>query len=102
MARVRDKISVATVDIEALQRALRDVTKPQGPWSARGLSLAAGGKADLVRDILRGENKNPSAETIVGLAREMKRDLAEFVKGSGQTAPAGKIRWHPWQARKHP
>lgn len=39
----------------------------------------------MVRDILRGENKNPSAQVVVGLARAMKRDLAEFIRGQVPT-----------------
>jgi len=77
---------MSSVDLEALLDALRQETKPVGAWSQRGLSLAAGGKADLVRDLLRGENKNPGPDTVVGLARAMKRDLAEFI--IGEVAPA--------------
>jgi len=78
---MRHNSAVPTVDLEALQAAIREETKPLGPWTQRGLSLAAGGKADLVRDIMRGGNRNPSADILVGLARAMKRDLAEFVRG---------------------
>lgn len=80
-----------TVDLEALQAAIRQETKPSGQWTQRGLSLAAGGKADLVRDIMRGGNRNPSADILVGLARAMKRDLAEFVKGEPPAASARPI-----------
>jgi SOS-response transcriptional repressor LexA len=92
---MRHKHLVSKLDLEALQAALRAETKPNGQWSQRGLSLAAGGKADLVRDILRGENRNPSADILVGLARAMKRDLAEFVRGeltpAAASSPAPKI-----------
>jgi transcriptional regulator with XRE-family HTH domain len=82
---------VTTVNLEALQSALREETRPIGVWSQRALSIEAGGKADLVRDILRGENKNPSADILLGLARAMKRDLAEFVRGEAPAkASAGK------------
>lgn len=82
IARAGDKWPVSNTDLEALKAALTAETGGDGPWSARGLSKAAGGKPDLVRDILRGENRNPSADVVVGLARAMKRDLAEFIKGA--------------------
>lgn len=84
--RAGDKRGVSTLDLEALKAALRAETGADGKWSARGLSMAAGGKPDLVRDILRGENKNPSADVVVRLAREMKRDLKEFVKGQAPSS----------------
>jgi SOS-response transcriptional repressor LexA len=97
MSRKCDKGDMSSVDLDALLAALREETKPIGTWSGRGLSLAAGGKADLVRDLLRGENKSPGPDTVVGLARAMKRDLAEFIKGEVTAADrsvAAKI-WLP-------
>lgn len=80
--RAGDKLPVSTIDLEALKAALAEATSDAGDWSARGLSKAAGGGPDLVRDILRGENKNPSADVVVGLARAMKVDLKAFIRGT--------------------
>lgn len=89
--RFPDNVTVETLDLEALLAALTAETKPNGSWSGEGLSKAAGGKRDLVRDLLRGSNKNPSADVVVGLARAMKRDLKEFIKGPAPSPspPAG-------------
>lgn len=81
LSRKCDKAHMSTVDLSALIQALHEATKPVGPWSREGLSKAAGGKRDLVRDLLRGQNTNPGPDTVVGLARAMNRDLADFIVG---------------------
>jgi len=70
---------VVNIDFEALKRAIIEETAPGGPWSKEGLSKAAGGNRDLVRDLLRKGSGKLRADTVVGLAKAMKRDLAEFV-----------------------
>lgn len=79
-SRICDKQRMAIIDIEALQAILTEETKPAGKWSREGLSRESGGKRDLVRDILRGENKNPSADTVVGIMRSLGRDIKEVIK----------------------
>lgn len=85
-----------TLNLDALKRALLQETKPSGNWSREALSKAAGGKRDLVRDILRGTNKKPSADHVVLLAKAMNRDLAEFIDPSSSFQPLGRgKKWLP-------
>lgn len=57
------------VNLPALRRLLVESTGPGRPWTRRALSLAAtGGKnPDLVRDLLRGSIRRPSADALHGL-----------------------------------
>jgi len=75
------KLTMSEVDIDALKKALSEATGP-GKRSARALSLAVSKSPDFVRDIIRGTNKNPNAASIVAIARELRRDLAEFIPGT--------------------
>lgn len=73
------------IDVEALKSAILEATTGEDKrFSQRKLSLAAsGGKnADLVRDLLsRGQDKQISFTTAIGLAEALGVDISNFTKG---------------------
>lgn len=68
----------AGVDIERVKQVLRDATSPEGPFTQRGLSKAAGLDRDAVYDILNDRNQNPTIGSLASLAEAMGKDLAVF------------------------
>lgn len=77
----------------AMPKVLKDQLKyavendPQGR-KERAISVAVSGKPDLIRDILRGKVKNPRAETIHSLAKELG---TTFERLTGHPSPADDV-----------
>lgn len=65
-------------DIEHIRKVLVDATGPNGAFSQRGLSKAAGEGRDCVGDIINGRNKNPTVKVLSSLADALGGDLSMF------------------------
>lgn len=66
------------IDLEKVRAVLRSSVKPAGAFSQRGLARKAGLDRDVVYDLLRGRNRNPSMKVLAALADAMGTDLSAF------------------------
>ena len=67
---------MSIIDLQALRELIQ-----QSKRSPRDISLKAGLGATAVRDILRGQSKNPGTGTIIAIAKELQVDPQRFVVG---------------------
>jgi SOS-response transcriptional repressor LexA len=76
------------IDIQRVKRVLTESTSAGSDWTRRGLSMAASGGAnpDLVRNILDGRSKNPTMDTLVGLAAALGKDVSTFFRDGDSSA----------------
>jgi transcriptional regulator with XRE-family HTH domain len=63
---------------ELIRKVLADATGPEGQFSRRGLSKAAGLGASGIADIMQGRSASPTIGTLAKIAAAMGTDLSVF------------------------
>jgi transcriptional regulator with XRE-family HTH domain len=66
------------MDLEPIRRVLAEATGPEGQFSRRGLSKAAGLGASGIADIMQGRSTSPTIGTLAKIAAAMGTDLSVF------------------------
>ena len=82
------------INVPALKKAIIEATGPGKQFSRRKLSLLAsdGKNPDLVRDLIsRGQDRNVSFDTAVGIASALGRDVSDFVVGNVTPISGGPV-----------
>lgn len=84
-AKLRAMSESTKIDLARLKRSIIANTGPGKKYSRRGLSLEAsdGKNPDLVRDLInRGQDRKPSIQTVLGLAKALGEDINDFIIGN--------------------
>lgn len=82
------------INVPALKKAIIEATGPGKQFSRRKLAMLAsdGKNPDLVRDLIsRGQDRNVSFDTAVGIAAALGRDVSDFVVGNVAPISGGPV-----------